>query len=177
MEPPAKKGRWTCEVNDISKKRWDPIKWTFLMGTQSFTSSIRRAFGCPVFHPLSELNCIRLIFEFQKSWPAELCAFQPPIGYDKDEDDRNLPLTQRDDRVLIMFRQVATDYFTFFPRWIHVTKVFYNPGSEKYEIFEIDFKYQMKSPYGYKSKEKKILQSSLSKVQRYIKIPRVWTNF
>ena len=144
MEPPRKKARLT------SVHHWNPIEWAFLLGTQSPKSSIRRAFGVQdytreTFHSLSERRIIRLIFDFQK-WPQELRTFQPPKGYEEDNDGAKLPQVQDDGRVLIMYKQEIIHEFGFTNEYLpySTTEVFYYPDTEHYEISEAEFHYSSK---------------------------------
>ena len=142
MEPPRKKARL------ISVHHWNPIEWAFLLGTQSPKSSIRRAFGVQdytreTFHSLSERRIIRLIFDFQK-WPQELRTFQPPKGYEEDNDGAKLPQVQDDGRVLIMYQYECDDDCSSEdegnePFW--TTKVFFDPTSETYEVSTVEYRY------------------------------------
>ena len=145
MEPPRKKARLT------SNNQWNPIELTFLLGTKSPISSIHHAFGVHEdtghsFHSLSERQIIRLIFDFQK-WPKELRTFRPPYGYNRNEDDKPLPLLQDDGRMLIMYCkrfdylgddiEMDEEDLPFLPFWI--LEVYYDLTTELFERYSSSF--------------------------------------
>lgn len=117
------------------------------MGTKSLDSSIRRAFGSPMVHPLSERQIIRRIFGFLPVYPESLRRFWAPKYWNKSEDDEPLPQFIDDadgchynnHQVLIMYNRKYSDdsdsggdYMT--------TEVFYDPETEKYEITTCHFR-------------------------------------
>lgn len=129
--------------------QWSPFEAAFLMGTKSSGSSIRRAFGSPMVHPLSERQILRRIFGFLPAYPESLRRFRAPKYWDKSEDDEPLPqfIDDADDgchyndhQVLIMYNRKnsgdgdggGSNYIT--------TEVFYDPETDKYEITTCHFR-------------------------------------
>jgi hypothetical protein len=88
--------------------QWIPAESTFLMGLSSENSSICRAFGEPAIHPLSELQLVKLIFQFVQL-PDELKRFQIPKEDNRDEDGTILP-KMIDTNNLLIFYHKEWDY-------------------------------------------------------------------
>lgn len=152
MEPPRKKARIDkTRNNNKSTLQWNPAEFTFLMGTDRIVganSSIRRAFGSPLLHPLSERQLIREVLKFQR-YPEELRCFHAPEGYDANEEGQKLPQIQDDGRVLILFKKdLNFDDYTPDPEdWnfdeigYRTTEVFYTPDLDEYEVFKVDMSF------------------------------------
>jgi hypothetical protein len=157
MEPPRKRAKISHETIS-TKLQWNPCEWAFLMGTHAMNqdSSIRKAFGQPVWHPLSERQLIKLILRYQQ-WPEELRKYKAPAGYDKDEEGRKLPQIQEDGRALVLYKKEFNfeDYAPDEEDWNYdkigykSTEVFYDPDLNSYEILKIDIKFnEITSQFG-----------------------------
>jgi hypothetical protein len=147
-QPPLKKPRVEgVATTPPQPQPRNPQELAFLMGTKSPDSSIRRAFGSPMVHPLSERHVMRRIFGFLQPWPLELRTFRPPKRWAESEDGEDLPQVLEDGRVLVMFKKDFVDDWEYEfdsddQLQAYATKeVYYDPETQLYEITDGDYRY------------------------------------